>query len=39
MKILRSSNAQVKNHQILVIFDATNQFFFEFYITLQCNET
>ena len=32
-------SAQVEIHQILVIFETTNQFFFRFYITLQCHET
>ena len=39
VKILRISSTQVKIHQILVIFETTNQFFFEFYINLQCHET
>ena len=38
VKILRISSAPVKIHQILVIFETANQFFFEFCITLQCHE-
>ena len=34
-----SSSAQVKIHQILVIFETTDQFFFKFRINLQGNET
>ena len=33
-EILRISSAQVKIHQFLIIFETTNQFFFEFCITL-----
>ena len=39
VEILRILNALVKIHQILVIFEKTNKFFFEFCITLQCHET
>ena len=39
VEILRISSAQVKIHQVLVITEATNKFFFEFCITLQCHET
>ena len=35
---LRFLSARVRFHQILVIFEATNQFFFKFYITFQCHE-
>ena len=38
-KFLRISSAYVKIHQILVIFETTNQFFYEFFINLQCHET
>ena len=38
VKISRILSAQVKIYQILVIFELTNQFFFEFWITLQCHE-
>ena len=34
VKILRISNAQIKIHQVLVIFETTNQFFCKFSITL-----
>ena len=39
VEILRISCAQVKIHQTVVIFETTNQFFFEFCINLQCHET
>ena len=39
VETLRISSAQVKVDQNLVIFETTNQFFFEFCITLQCHET
>ena len=38
VKILRISSVQVKIHQILVIFETRNQFFFKFCITFQCLE-
>ena len=38
VEILRISGAQVKIHQILAIFETTNQFFSQFCITLQCHE-
>ena len=38
-KVLRFFSARIKIHQILVIFETTNQFFFKFYITLQYHET
>ena len=38
-KFFRLLGAPIKIHQILVIFETTNQFFFKFYITLQCHET
>ena len=38
-KFLRLLSARIKIHQILVIFETTNRFFFEFYVTLQCHET
>ena len=38
VKIFRISSAQVKIHQILVIFETTNQFFFKFCITIQCHK-
>ena len=37
-RILIISCAQVKIQQILVIFETTNQFFFKFCTTLQCDE-
>ena len=33
-----SASAQVKFHQILVIFETKHQFFFKFYINLQGHE-
>ena len=39
VKILKILSAQVKTHQILLIFETTNQFFFKFCITLQCHDT
>ena len=36
VEILRMPSAQVKIHQILVIFETTNQFFLKFRINLQC---
>ena len=39
VELLRILRVQVKIHQILVIFEKTNQFFYEFYIILQCHET
>ena len=39
VKILSISSAQGKIHLILVIFETTNQFFFEFCINLQGHET
>ena len=38
-KFLRHLSALIKIHQILVIFETTNQFFFKFGINLQCHET
>ena len=38
-KYVRLLNAQVKIHQILVIFEKTSQFFLKFCITLQGHET
>ena len=39
MEILRISSAEIKIHQILVIFETTDKFFFKFCITLQCHKT
>ena len=39
VEILRISRAQIKIHQILVIFETAIQFFFKFCITLQFHET
>ena len=38
-KFLRLLSAPIKIHQILVIFETRNCFFFKFCITLQCHET
>ena len=38
VQIVETLSARVKIHQILVISETTNQFFFEFRITLQCHE-
>ena len=38
-KFVRLLSARIKIHQILVIFETTNQFFFKFCINLQCHET
>ena len=39
LEILRTLSAHVKIYQIRVIFETTNQFFFQFCITLQCHKT
>ena len=39
VEILRNLSVQVKIHQIIVSFETSNQFFFEFCITLPCHET
>ena len=39
VKILRILSAQVKIHEIVVIFETTNQFFFKFCIILHCHDT
>ena len=36
---LSTPSTQIKVHQILVSFETKNQFFFKFFITLQCHET
>ena len=36
--ILRTSSAKVKIHQIPVIFETKNRFFFKFCIALHCHE-
>ena len=38
-KLFSLLSSQINIHQILVIFETTNQFFFKFCITLQCHET
>ena len=38
LEILRILSAQIKIHQILAVFEITNQFFFKFCITHQCHE-
>ena len=38
-KFLRLLNARIKIHQIYVIFETANQFFFNICINLQCHET
>ena len=39
VQILEILSAQIKIHQILVIFETTNWFFFKFFINLQYHET
>ena len=44
MEIFRIASAQAnlkncKVHKMFVMFETANQFFFKFYITLQCHET
>ena len=39
VQILRLLRAQIKIHQILVIFETTNRFFFKFCITIRYHET
>ena len=39
VKILRILSAQDKIHQIIVIFETTNQFFFKFCTILHCHDT
>ena len=36
---MRLLSARIKIHQILVVFETTNQFFFKFCIKFQCHET
>ena len=38
-KFLRLLSAWIKIHQILISFETTNQFFFNFCINIQCHET
>ena len=37
-KFLKLSSARIKIHQILVVFETKNQFFFKFCINLQCHK-